>query len=227
MIPLRDVIPSRTKPGVTITLIAINVAIFLFQSSLSEQGQGAFVYAFGLVPAYFTFVSVFTSMFVHGGLAHLIGNLLFLWIFGDNVEDRLGHGRFLTFYFLCGVIAALSQLVLDPDSTVPMVGASGAIAGVMGAYLVLYPRSRVLMLFPFPVFLFELPAIVFLGMWFFVQFLNGIGQLPVFQQDQISGGVAFWAHVMGFVSGLVLVVFMKRPERTRVEWWDTVEDYRR
>jgi membrane associated rhomboid family serine protease len=223
MIPLRDVIPSRTKPGVTIALIVMNVAIFLFQSSLGERGAQAFAYAFGLVPAYFTFVSVFTSMFVHAGLAHLVGNLWFLWIFGDNVEDRLGHGRFLTFYLLCGGIAAMSQLVLYPDSTVPMVGASGAIAGVMGAYLVLYPHSRVLMLFPFPVFLFELPALVFLGMWFFVQFLNGIGQLPVFQQDQISGGVAFWAHVMGFVTGLVLVVFMKRPERTRVEWWDTLE----
>jgi membrane associated rhomboid family serine protease len=223
MIPLRDVIPSRTKPGVTITLIGINVAIFLFQSSLGERGARAFATAFGMVPAYFTFVSVFTSMFVHAGLAHLIGNLWFLWIFGDNVEDRLGHGRFFTFYLLCGIVAAMSQLLLDPDSTVPMVGASGAIAGVMGAYLVLYPHSRVLMLFPFPVFLFELPAIVFLGMWFFVQFLNGIGQLPVFQQNQISGGVAFWAHVMGFVTGLVLVVFMKRPERTRVEWWDTLE----
>jgi membrane associated rhomboid family serine protease len=223
MIPLRDVIPSRTKPGVTITLIVVNIAIFLFQSSLSERGQETFVYAFGLVPAYFSFGTVFTSMFVHGGVAHLVGNLLFLWIFGDNVEDRLGHLRFLTFYLLCGFLAALSQLFLDPDSTVPMVGASGAIAGVMGAYLVLYPHSRVLMLFPFPVFLFELPAIVFLGGWFFLQFLNGIGQLPVFQQDQISGGVAFWAHVMGFVTGLVLVVFMKRPERTRVDWWDTIE----
>ncbi len=223
MIPLRDVIPSRTKPGVTITLIVTNVLVFLFQASLSERAQEAFIYAVGLVPAYFTFATMFTSMFVHAGLAHLIGNLLFLWIFGDNVEDRLGHGRFLTFYFMCGIVAAMAQLALDPDSTVPMVGASGAIAGVMGAYLVLYPHSRVLMLFPFPVFLFELPAIVFLGMWFFVQFLNGIGQLPVFQQDQISGGVAFWAHVMGFIAGLVLVVFMKRPERTRVEWWDTLE----
>ena len=223
MIPLRDVIPSRTKPVITISLIVINVLIFLFQASLSDRAQEAFVYAFGLVPAYFSFATVFTSMFVHGGFAHLIGNMLFLWIFGDNVEDRLGHGRYLTFYFLCGFLAALSQLFLDPDSTVPMVGASGAIAGVMGAYLVLYPHSRVLMLFPFPVFLFELPAIAFLGMWFFVQFLNGIGQLPVFQQDQISGGVAFWAHVMGFITGLVLVVFMKRPERTRVEWWDTIE----
>jgi membrane associated rhomboid family serine protease len=223
MIPLRDVIPSRTKPVITISLIVINVLIFLFQASLSDRAQEAFVYAFGLVPAYFSFATVFTSMFVHGGFAHLIGNMLFLWIFGDNVEDRLGHGRYLAFYFLCGFLAALSQLFLDPDSTVPMVGASGAIAGVMGAYLVLYPHSRVLMLFPFPVFLFELPAIVFLGMWFFLQFLNGIGQLPVFQQDQISGGVAFWAHVMGFVTGLVLVVFMRRPERTRVEWWDTIE----
>ena len=108
-----------------------------------------------------------------------------------------------------------------------MVGASGAIAGVMGAYLVLYPHSRVLMLFPFPVFLFELPAVAFLGIWFFVQFLNGVGQLPIFQQDQLSGGVAFWAHVAGFAAGVVLVVFMRRPERQRVEWWDTVEDYRR
>jgi membrane associated rhomboid family serine protease len=223
MIPLRDVIPSRTKPGITISLIVANILIFLFQSTLGDRAEETFIYSFGLVPAYFSFATVFTAMFVHGGLAHLVGNLLFLWIFGDNIEDRLGHGRFLTFYLVCGFVAALSQLFLDPDSTVPMVGASGAIAGVMGAYLVLYPRSRVLMLFPFPVFLFELPAIVFLGMWFFVQFLNGIGQLPVFQQDQISGGVAFWAHVMGFVTGLILVGIMKRPERTRVEWWDTLE----
>ncbi len=111
---------------------------------------------------HFSIVTVFTSMFVHGGLAHLVGNMLFLWIFGDNVEDRLGHGRFVLFYLLCGFIAAFAQVALDPDSLVPMVGASGAIAGVMGAYLVLYPRSRVLMLFPFPVFLFELPAVVFL-----------------------------------------------------------------
>ena len=223
MIPLRDVIPSRTTPGVTITLIALNVVVYLFQLMLTERGQEAFIYGFGLVPAYFSLVNVFTAMFVHGGFAHLAGNMLFLWIFGDNVEDRLGHGRFLLFYALCGFAAALAQTVLNADSVVPMVGASGAIAGVMGAYLVLYPRSRVLMLFPFPVFLFELPAIVFLAMWFLVQFLNGINQLPVFERDALSGGVAFWAHVMGFVAGLILVVFMKRPERTRVEWWDTIE----
>lgn len=223
MIPIRDVIPSRTTPGVTITLIALNVLVYLFQLMLTERGQDAFILAFGVVPAYFTMVSVFTSMFVHGGLAHLAGNMLFLWIFGDNVEDRLGHGRFIAFYLMCGVAAALAQTALQPDSLVPMVGASGAIAGVMGAYLVLYPHSRVLMLVPFPVFLFELPAIVFLGMWFFVQFLNGVNQLPVFEKDAISGGVAFWAHVAGFVAGLILVVFMKRPERTKVEWWDTIE----
>ncbi len=223
MIPIRDVIPSRTTPGVTITLIALNVVVYLFQLMLSERGEEAFVYAFGLVPAYFSVVNVFTAMFVHGGLAHLGGNMLFLWIFGDNVEDRLGHGRFLFFYALCGFAAAIAQTALSPNSLVPMVGASGAIAGVMGAYLVLYPHSRVLMLFPFPVFLFELPAIVFLVMWFLVQFLNGINQLPVFERDALSGGVAFWAHVMGFVAGLILVVVMRRPERTRVEWWDTIE----
>ena len=222
MIPLRDVIPSRTTPGVTVTLIALNVAIYFLQLMLTDRGRDALLVGFGLIPAYFSLATVVTSMFLHGGIAHLAGNMLFLWIFGDNVEDRLGHGRFLFFYLLCGFVAAFAQTALYPDSLVPMVGASGAIAGVMGAYLVLYPRSRVLMLFPFPLFLFELPAVVFLAMWFLVQFLNGINQLPVFEQDTVSGGVAFWAHVMGFVAGLILVVFMKRPERTRVEWWDTL-----
>ena len=222
MIPLRDVIPSRTTPGVTITLIVLNVAIYLLQLLLTDQDSDAFLIGFGLVPAYFSLLNAFTAMFVHGGLAHLGGNMLFLWIFGDNVEDRLGHGRFIAFYLMCGFAAAIAQTALNPNSLVPMVGASGAIAGVMGAYLVLYPHSRVLMLFPFPVFLFELPAVVFLAIWFLVQFLNGINQLPIFERNAISGGVAFWAHVMGFVVGLILVVFMKRPERTKVEWWDTV-----
>jgi len=222
MIPLRDVIPSRTAPGVTITLIVLNVAMYLLQLLLTDQDRDAFLIGFGLVPANFTMLNAFTAMFVHGGLAHLGGNMLFLWIFGDNVEDRLGHGRFIAFYLMCGFAAAIAQTALNPNSLVPMVGASGAIAGVMGAYLVLYPHSRVLMLFPFPVFLFELPAVVFLAIWFLVQFLNGINQLPIFERNAISGGVAFWAHVMGFVVGLILVVFMKRPERTKVEWWDTV-----
>jgi len=223
LIPLRDVIPSRTTPGVTITLIALNVGVYLFGLALSHDGREAFVYAFGLVPAYFSIVNVFTAMFVHGGFMHLAGNMLFLWIFGDNVEDRVGHGRFIAFYLMCGVAAAVAQTVLNRNSLVPMVGASGAIAGVMGAYLVLYPNSRILMLFPFPVFVFELPAVVFLVIWFFVQFLNGINQLPVFERNAISGGVAFWAHVMGFVSGVLLVLVMRRPERSTVDWWDTIE----
>jgi len=226
MIPLRDVIPSRTTPGVTITIIVLNVIVYLFGLMLTDRGRDAFIIAFGLVPAYFSLVNVFTAMFVHGGIAHLGGNMLFLWIFGDNVEDRLGHVRFIAFYLICGFAAAFAQTLLNPSSLVPMVGASGAIAGVMGAYLVLYPNSRVLMLFPFPVFLFELPAIVFLAIWFLLQFLNAISQLPFFEQDAITGGVAFWAHVTGFVMGLILVVFMKRPERTRVEWWDTVKNER-
>ena len=227
MIPLRDVIPSRTKPVVTVTLITLNVLVYVFQALLSDRAEEMFIYSFGLIPAQFSLVTMFTAMFVHAGLAHLVGNMLFLWIFGDNVEDRMGHVRFVIFYGICGAAAAFAQVAINPGATVPMVGASGAVAGVMGAYLVLYPHSRVLMLFPFPVFLFELPAIVFLGFWFLMQFLNGIDQLPVFQHNQISGGVAFWAHVMGFIAGLVLIVFMKRPERTRVDWWDTVEDHRR
>jgi membrane associated rhomboid family serine protease len=227
VIPLRDVIPSRTRPGVTITLIALNVAIYLFGLFLTDGGREAFLYTFGLVPAYFSIVSVFTAMFVHGGFMHLAGNMLFLWIFGDNVEDRVGHGRFVAFYLLCGFAAAVAQTVLNRNSLVPMVGASGAIAGVMGAYLVLYPHSRILMLFPFPVFVFELPAVVFLVMWFVVQFLNGINQLPAFERNALSGGVAFWAHVMGFVSGVLLVLVMKRPERSSVDWWDQRQEIRR
>jgi membrane associated rhomboid family serine protease len=227
MIPLRDVIPSRTTPGVTLTLIGINVVFYLFGLLLTDRGRDALLIAFGLIPAYFSLTNVFTSMFLHAGIAHLAGNMLFLWIFGDNVEDRMGHARFLGFYLTCGIAATLAQVALNPNSLVPMVGASGAIAGVMGAYLVLYPRSRILMLFPFPPILFELPALLFLVMWFLVQFLNGISQLPIFEQNALTGGVAFWAHVIGFVAGLVLVVFLRRPERTKVEWWDTVGDYRR
>lgn len=220
MIPLRDVIPSRTRPGVTIGLIAINVLVFLFQATLSEEVARRFFYTFAVVPAHFSLVDVFTSLFVHAGITHLAGNLLFLWIFGDNVEDRLGHGRFALFYVICGYVAAIAQTALRPDSLIPMVGASGAIAGVMGAYLVLYPHSRVLMLFPFPPILFELPAVFFLGFWFLMQFLSGIGTLPIFQGGTISGGVAFWAHVAGFVCGLALVVPMRRKERMDVDWWD-------
>lgn len=218
MIPLKDVIPSRTRPVVTTSLVVINALVFLLQLTLSPSEVERFVYTFGLVPAYFSVPSLFTSMFIHGGLAHVGGNLLYLWIFGDNIEDRLGHGRFLVFYLATGVAATLAQTAMDPASTIPMVGASGAIAGVLGGYFVLYPQSRVLTLFPFPVMLFEVPAFVFLGLWFLLQFVSGLGSLAA-SSDGLPGGVAFWAHVMGFVAGAALVRLLQRPERARVEWW--------
>src|SRR5262245_44721894 len=141
MIPLRDVIPSRTTPYVTISLVVLNVLVFLYQLSLGDQ-VNAFVFEYGLVPAMFSWASVLTSMFLHGGFLHVAGNMLYLWIFGDNVEDRMGHGRFLAFYLLCGAAAALAQTLAVPDSIVPMVGASGALAGIMRPYFVIDPKSR-------------------------------------------------------------------------------------
>ena len=221
MIPLRDVIPSRTTPFVTTTLVALNVVVFLYEFSLGPT-LSAFVSTFGLVPAQFSWFSVFTSMFLHGGLLHVGGNMLYLWIFGDNVEDRMGHGRFLAFYVLCGVAAALGQTVTSPDSTVPMVGASGAVAGVMGAYFVLYPRSKIVTLVPIFVFLHivEVPAIFFLGIWFLMQFASGVGSIVGSAADTGGGGIAFWAHIAGFAAGLVGVFLFRRPLRQRVEWWN-------
>ena len=222
MIPIRDVIPSRTTPFVTIALVAVNVLVFLYQLSLGDQFE-AFVFNYGLIPAEFSWVHVFISMFLHGSLMHAGGNMLYLWIFGDNVEDRMGHGRFLVFYLLCGTVAGLTQTVFAPDSMIPMVGASGAIAGVMGAYFVLYPHSRIVTLLPFIVItVVEVPAILFLGIWFLMQFLSGVGSIA----DSSPGGtgrslIAFWAHVAGFVAGLVGVFVFRRPERQKVDWWDS------
>ena len=222
MIPLRDVIPSRTTPVVTVSIIVINALVFLYEISLGELTNDFILY-FGLVPAAFSWVSVFTSMFVHGGFLHFAGNMLYLWIFGDNVEDRMGHGRFIVFYLLCGAAAAFVQTIVNPDSVVPMVGASGAIAGVMGAYFVLYPRSRILTLVPFFVFyITEIPAIYFLGIWFFMQFLSGVGSIATATAGQSAGGIAFWAHIAGFVTGVSAVILFRRPERQRVEWWNDV-----
>jgi len=208
VIPLRDVIPSRTTPYVTIGLIVVNVLVFLYESTLDERSLEAFVLYFGLVPAAFSWVAVLTSMFVHGGLLHAGGNMLFLWIFGDNVEDRTGHGRFLVFYLLCGVAAALAQTAMSPNSVTAMVGASGAVAGVMGAYFVQ---------------IIEVPAIVFLGFWFVLQFISGVGSIAAATGGEPAGGVAFWAHVAGFVAGLGGVFVFRRPERQRVEWWNDVK----
>jgi membrane associated rhomboid family serine protease len=220
MIPLRDIIPSRTTPYVTISLISLNVLVFMYELSLG-RAVDAFTLYFGLVPAAFSWVTVFTSMFLHGGILHVAGNMLYLWIFGDNVEDRMGHGRFVVFYLLCGVAAALAQTITAPDSVVPMVGASGAIAGVMGAYFVLYPKSRIVTLIPLFFFfqVIEVPAILFLGIWFVMQFLSGVGSIVTTAGGGPSGGVAFWAHVAGFVAGISGVIVFRRPERQRVEWW--------
>ncbi len=224
MIPLRDVIPSRTTPYVTIALIGVNALVFLYQMTLGDPYLDEFVLYFGLVPAAFSWVAVLTSMFLHGGFLHFGGNMLFLWIFGDNVEDRMGHGRFVVFYLLCGAAAALAQTAMSPESVVPMVGASGAVAGVMGAYFVLYPHSRIVTLIPLFVFfhVMEVPAIVFLGLWFVLQFVSGIGSIAAATGGEPAGGIAFWAHVAGFVAGVSGVLVFRRPERQRVEWWNDV-----
>jgi membrane associated rhomboid family serine protease len=220
MIPLRDVIPSRTTPYVTFALIALNTLVFGFEL---VQGAAAeeFIRAYGLIPAQFSWAHVATSMFLHGGLLHFGGNMLYLWIFGDNVEDRMGHRRFLTFYLLCGAAAAVAQTVAAPESVIPMVGASGAIAGVMGAYFVLYPKSRIVTLVPLFVFyqIIEVPAIFFLGIWFAMQLFSGVGSIATATAGEPSGGIAFWAHAAGFVAGLGGVLLFRRPERQRVEWW--------
>jgi membrane associated rhomboid family serine protease len=220
MIPLRDVIPSRTTPYITITIILLNALAWLFEISLNERQLTQFLYVYGVVPAAFAWPTLITSMFLHGSWSHVIGNMWYLWIFGDNVEDRVGHGRFIVFYLLCGIAAALGQVAMDPNSMLPTIGASGAIAGVMGAYFVLYPQSRVLTLIPFIwLQIVELPAVVLLGFWFLMQIFSA-GTIAMTATTHGSGGVAFAAHVAGFVMGLIGVFVFKRPERDR---WASVD----
>ena len=223
MIPLRDVIPSRTTPVVTVTILVVNVVAFLYEISLGPLRLDAFLTTYGMVPAAFAWSDVLTSMFLHGGWLHLIGNMLSLWIFGDNVEDRLGHGRFVLFYLLCGTLAALAHFWVDPHSPVPTIGASGAIAGVMGGYLVLYPHSRIITLLPIFIFIqiVEVPAVIFLGLWFLLQLVSGVGSQLAAATGEAAGGIAFWAHVGGFAVGALLVTLMARPERADIEWYDT------
>jgi membrane associated rhomboid family serine protease len=217
MIPLRDVIPSRTTPYITITIIALNALAWLFELSLPRDVLPLFLQVYGVVPAELHPPTLITSMFLHGGWSHVLGNMWYLWIFGDNVEDRLGHGRFIIFYLLCGILAAVGQVVIDPSSTLPTIGASGAIAGVMGAYFVLYPKSRVLTLVPLIIIweIIELPAIFLLGFWFVLQLVNA-GAVAVTASTG-GGGVAFAAHVAGFVVGMVGVLVFRKPE---VSAWD-------
>jgi membrane associated rhomboid family serine protease len=218
MIPLRDVIPSRTTPVVTIALIALNALVFLYEQTLGDYPFRVFVATWGLVPAQFDVVSLFTSMFVHGGWAHFLGNMLYLWIFGDNVEDRVGHGRYVVFYLGCGAVAAVAQSTINAGSDVPMIGASGAISGVLGAYIVMFPHSRVLTLVPIFIIIefIEIPAVVLLGLWFLMQLVSGVGSLGL----QNVGGVAFWAHAAGFIAGVATIGLFRRPERQEVDWWD-------
>src|SRR5215475_4344218 len=216
MIPLRDVIPSRTTPYITITIIVLNSLAWLFELSLPHEDLNEFLTIYGVVPAYFSWPTLITSMFLHGSWSHVLGNMWYLWIFGDNVEDRLGHGRFIIFYLLCGIVAAFGQILIDPTSTLPTIGASGAIAGVMGAYFVLYPQSRVLTLIPLIIFwdIVELPAIILLGFWFLMQLVSA-GAIAATANSQM-GGVAFMAHVAGFLTGVAGVfVFRKREPDTR------------
>jgi membrane associated rhomboid family serine protease len=221
VIPLRDVVPSRTTPYITITIIALNALAWLFELSLPHEVLNEFIRVYGVVPAAFSAPTLITSMFLHGSWSHVLGNMWYLWIFGDNVEDRVGHGRFIVFYLLCGMTAALGQIAVGPHSTLPTIGASGAIAGVMGAYFVLYPRSRVLTLIPW-IFLqiVELPAIVLLGFWFVMQLFSA-GTIAMTTSSS-GGGVAFAAHVVGFLAGMGGVFLFKK--RT-LDPWDQTQYY--
>lgn len=224
MIPLRDQIPTRTTPVVNYLLIAANILVFVWMW-LAGAAQESFVYRFAMIPANFAdgvdpgdITDVFTSMFMHAGLAHIAGNMLYLWIFGDNVEDRLGPVKYLAFYLVGGIVAALTHLLTNPASQVPTVGASGAIAAVLGAYLVLYPQSRIVTVLALGYFirLTTVPALIVLGLWFILQLFSGVASLG----GPDVGGVAFWAHAGGFVAGVVMARLLPvsaRPETT--ETW--------
>lgn len=235
MIPIRDRLPTRTTPVVNYVLLALNGLAFLWQLALEQGGYTALAFDWGFVPQRFLAdpigqgATVFSAMFLHGGWLHVGGNMLFLWVFGDNVEDALGHGRYVLFYFAGGFLAALAQLVIDPTSTVPMVGASGAIAAVLAGYVSLYPKARVLVLFPvLIIFLFfEFPAWLVVLEWFVLNVLQGLAALG---EDQ-AGGVAWFAHIGGFLAGLLLVRLgmVGRPRISYEKWhgWRTPRPSRR
>lgn len=232
MIPLHDDNPSRTFPTVTISLIVLCVLVFLWQLSLDQAAGKVAVYSLGMIPAVLfdiqhlrpdlvtvpAWATLVTSMFLHGGWLHLLGNMLYLWIFGNNVEDAMGHGRFIAFYLVCGILAALAQAIPNPSSPVPMVGASGAISGVLGAYLLLYPHARVLVLIPlgFIITTWRIKAGWVLGFWFLIQLISNMASTGH------AGGVAFGAHLGGFIAGLILIPLFKdkrvrlfAPERSK------------
>ena len=219
MIPLKDDNPTFKKPIVTYFIIGICVVIFLIQFSSQSYRTGQLFYSYGLIPSVLmgnnqlpldlyvmpAYLTIFTSMFMHGGFMHLIGNMLYMWIFADNIEDNLGPSKFLFFYLLAGVGAAMTQVLIDTQSQVPMIGASGAIGGVLGAYLINYPNAKVLVLIPFGFFsqLIKIRALYVLGFWFILQFISS------------GGGVAYAAHIGGFVSGVILILFFNKNKKVK------------
>src|SRR5882672_6274596 len=211
MIPISDDNPARLTPVVTWSFILACVAVFFWQLSLGQAGDEAAIYAFGFTPRDFflrgssgAWLTLFTSMFLHGGFLHLGGNMLYLWIFGNNVEDAMGHGRYLVFYFICGAAAALGQAFAEPNLAMPMVGASGAISGVLAAYVLIYPRARITVIIPLGILLYptKISAFYVIGFWFVLQLLNGVGTTPG------APGTAWWAHVGGFAAGFLLTPFL-------------------
>jgi membrane associated rhomboid family serine protease len=244
MFPLRDTIPSLRFPAVTIGLIVVNACVFLFELGAGTRGLDTLFYQWGIVPCTFTgtcharlrtpggfvplplhpnYLTLLSSMFLHGGWMHIIGNMWSLWIFGDNVEERMGRTGFLCFYLLSGLTAGILHIVFNTSSRVPTVGASGAIAGVMGAYLLLFPYARVVTLVPIFIFLqtIELPAVVFLGFWFLTNLLSGIGSLAAHTG---AGGVAWWAHIGGFLVGLLWALPLRRREVSRSQRYYYADD---
>lgn len=226
MIPLRDNIPSRRFPLMTVLLIIANILIFFYETSLPLGDREALVQTYGLVPREITdlwpsltpdvsgnYLPLVTAMFLHAGWLHVLGNMLFLWVFADNVEDLLGSGRFLVFYLSAGLAGNLAHLLANPASTLPTVGASGAVAGVLGAYMITFPRARVLTLVPILFFVTtaEIPAVFFLAFWFLLQLASGVASLGV----STSGGVAWWAHIGGFIAGAILMTIMRERRYVR------------
>ncbi|MBX6752814.1 MAG: rhomboid family intramembrane serine protease [Thermorudis peleae] len=232
MLPIRDDNSGRQSfPIVNVTLILINVLVFIYQLSLAAQSPRKlehFILAYGATPYELThgqdlaphvgfpiYLTVITAMFLHSGWLHILGNMWYLWIFGDNVEDSMGHLRYLIFYLLGGIAAALTQTLAAPDSRVPMIGASGAISAVMGAYLVLYPGGliRTLTFLGWIPLLFYVPALIWIGIWFVLQLFSGLASLGV--ETMATGGVAYWAHIGGFIAGMILVWIFRDPDRVR------------
>ena len=221
MIPLKDDNPTSGRPIITYFLIGLCVVVFLIQLGSPSYTSGQLFYSYGLIPSVLmgnkqlpielyavpAFVTIFTSMFMHGGFMHLIGNMLYMWIFADNIEDNLGPKRFIIFYLLCGIGAAMTQVLMDVNSQIPMIGASGAIGGVLGAYLINHPKAKVLVLIPFGFFsqLIKIKALYVLGFWFILQFISS------------GGGVAYAAHIGGFVSGMILILFFNKKTKRKTK----------